>query len=490
MGTITRTIRELEKVDMCVAASMIQVYNLTTCPPIWPLNRHKKNCDVKLYAFKECYEEFPMTVPVTVIDRTNSDRLTADQIRVKVGGEWKPLKDWLLKMPDRKMLLKNKARALRTQQMWWRRNGKYFPLMKLPDELQLCIFKHILGGIIYPRVKRGHGMRDSRIVMGPPEDSVFGPKGPLPNYNIFRVSKEVKKKALQAGWEGTQKDFKVLWEFPEVINCPNSPSEFNWLTKVRMSFNISQYFQFFGAKIVPGEHVGVSRKYGPLLQDIGSLKHLQLMFPSPYNMATENEITDNWRGLAMNPWSRMLAYGPSSQLMGLGPEQMNSFESNAVFPCQRTVVDWILTFAFPYIKHIPKVTLSGCVKHDQKKRWEKILAQECRKHKYETHFVWEDAMAVIELHPWYAPLLCSCPLSCNISNIDFFISDIQRSRMMPDNFDTYDEYTPELGERVNRLLCRLPDEAHLIFLGPEANIEALEAEYLPLDGNDLTEVDG
>jgi hypothetical protein len=37
------------------------------------------------------------------------------------------------------------------------------------------------------------------------------------------------------------------------------------------------------------------------------------------------------------------------------------------------MVDWIMTFAFPWVRRIKKVTLAGAVKTDAKARWERIL---------------------------------------------------------------------------------------------------------------------
>lgn len=43
------------------------------------------------------------------------------------------------------------------------------------------------------------------------------------------------------------------------------------------------------------------------------------------------------------------------------------------YPCQKTVVDWIMTVAFPFIKDIPNVWLSGAVNTTSKKKWKYIL---------------------------------------------------------------------------------------------------------------------
>lgn len=42
--------------------------------------------------------------------------------------------------------------------------------------------------------------------------------------------------------------------------------------------------------------------------------------------------------------------------------------------CQRTMVDWIMTFAWPFFKDIRKVTLGGVIKKDSKVKWDDLLA--------------------------------------------------------------------------------------------------------------------
>jgi hypothetical protein len=51
--------------------------------------------------------------------------------------------------------------------------------------------------------------------------------------------------------------------------------------------------------------------------------------------------------------------------------------------CSRTMVDWILTFAFPFIRMISKVTLKGYVKKPVKDKWEDILTKERRKEEHD-----------------------------------------------------------------------------------------------------------
>jgi hypothetical protein len=249
LGAIIRAIREVAEIDMCVAASRIRVYSVINCPPIWPFHPGNRDVVVKFYAFelRNNEVEFPLTVPITVSNRGNSSPLTADRIFVRTERKWMPLKDWLVKLPRRDVLLRDRNRAFQTQQIWWDHNGKHFRFMELPDELQLCVLKQVMGGVIYPSVHFTFATVQgiwqplpgaARVVMG---DRTL----PVPNYNILRVSKDIKEKALQAGWEGTVKRFKTCLIFRSVLITPNLPTGYNWLTKVELKFNLVEYFLFF-----------------------------------------------------------------------------------------------------------------------------------------------------------------------------------------------------------------------------------------------------
>lgn len=96
MTVMIQAIKKLEKNDMWVAGCMIRIYSLTQCSPVWPLNGHNKDCNVKLYGFKEASEKFPMTVRVTVVDLSKPGPLTVDRILVRIRGDWMPWKTgWL-----------------------------------------------------------------------------------------------------------------------------------------------------------------------------------------------------------------------------------------------------------------------------------------------------------------------------------------------------------------------------------------------------------
>ena len=49
---------------------------------------------------------------------------------------------------------------------------------------------------------------------------------------------------------------------------------------------------------------------------------------------------------------------------------------SAMNACQRILVDWILTGALKHMERVPKITLSGHVKHSTRRKWEAIFENE------------------------------------------------------------------------------------------------------------------
>lgn len=291
MRLMIKTIREFNKEDMYFATMNIRVWNPIDGPPLWPLDLANARCPVKLYAFKEQDQEFPRTVPVA-IDKRGSYHLTIDQILVQIQGEWKPLKAWLISLPARDAGINKRLGA---QRMWWKLNGKIFPLMKLPWELRLLIFEHALGTKIFPQTKYSERNDHSMVTFGygDPRVSTYGrsnsilitdtrPFSPTPpNYGILGVSKQVRCEALQAGWEGSREYFARELTFTTVVSCQMPPVGYNWLSRIELDFELLDYLHLFGIVRDTQIYFDPAGSKGPLLQNITSLRELYLRFRHP-----------------------------------------------------------------------------------------------------------------------------------------------------------------------------------------------------------------
>ena len=369
---VIKAIRELSKDHMLFAATRIWPHNLDETLPIWP--GHAGGA-VKLYAFTQSFEEFPMATEIRVARGTTT--LTTDnvQIRKKWKGKgadrepWTELKRWLLELPIPAQIThgtdnRGIPRVILAQQLWWSKRGKSFRLMSLPIEIRLIIFQHALGENIYPRTYYDYITNQDMVCLGsskhvvpnPIEEPNSAARSDAPNYAVLLLNKGLRDEALRAGYQDSRKHFTSHFHLQSVINAsPTSP--YKLLSRIHLHFNLSHYFEFFGINTQPVIQHSVSRSHGSILQGVPELRHLELFFPSPYG---PDQNKTPWRH--HSTWSQ-------------------------VYPCQKTAVDCILTFAFPYIKDIPHVHLIGCIKSCTKFKWYYILNKEYeqRKEDYRTH---------------------------------------------------------------------------------------------------------
>jgi hypothetical protein len=104
------------------------------------------------------------------------------------------------------------------------------------------------------------------------------------------------------------------------------------------------WFDFFGVELWPQLYVSSASSKGNLLPAMATLTHLQMWFRSADD------------GSRFSPWE--------NSSTGNSPDEC----------CQRVMVDWVMTFAWPFIMHLRKVIINGAVKKDSKTKWDQILA--------------------------------------------------------------------------------------------------------------------
>jgi hypothetical protein len=109
---------------------------------------------------------------------------------------------------------------------------------------------------------------------------------------------------------------------------------------------MDEWIGFFGVSVSPALRLDPAHSSGSLLQTIPQLAQLQMWFRDP----KERE------GYRESPW-----------VDGARHDELYTC-------CQRVMVDWVMTFAWPFVKTLPKVTIGGAVKHDSKVKWDALLA--------------------------------------------------------------------------------------------------------------------
>jgi len=132
---------------------------------------------------------------------------------------------------------------------------------------------------------------------------------------------------------------------------PKHPESYGYLSRIELSLTNHAFFNFFVVLVNPGFHVIDIVSHGPQLQGIEDLRDLKLRFGSPDD------------GYAGSPWGSDMTR-----------HRLPRYHGADYVCCQRTMVDWICTFAYPFLSS-PKVTvhLTGTVKKDTKDKWEAIF---------------------------------------------------------------------------------------------------------------------
>lgn len=254
--------------------------------------------------------------------------------------------------------------------------------MKLTPELRNIIYEHALGprlypvsttrnyassnrlsrlyspsssvhwGFGFPNVQDWKGDNARRRCPGPHTDGLYATTADYsihePNLNLLRVSKLINEEAVKVGWESTRKSFYSAHQLVSVLNAGYTP-QFNWLNKVILDFTMVDWFRFLGVSTTLSFSINPTRLFGPLLNGsrFTQLSNLQIWFRSPYD------------GYKYLPWS-------------------SDFMPQGHTCCQRTMVDWIMTFAWPFIFRIHKVIVGGAVKRGSKRMWDDMLADPLR----------------------------------------------------------------------------------------------------------------
>jgi hypothetical protein len=97
---------------------------------------------MEFYTFSQSGLEVPASVPVS-IDPAAKGALTVDIVRVRMRGLWRPGMEWLLHIVDSEILEKRGVGL--AMQRWWKLRGASLRV-KLPVELRLMVWEHIMGG--------------------------------------------------------------------------------------------------------------------------------------------------------------------------------------------------------------------------------------------------------------------------------------------------------------------------------------------------------
>ncbi|RYO61398.1 hypothetical protein AA0113_g6802 [Alternaria arborescens] len=266
---------------------------------------------------------------------------------------------------------------------WWKYSGSKRRFVDLPGEIRTPIYQYALGGELYPlSIRDSESSREvtmacqtARLTLGMGynmwifDDNILRmqmnkehvpearPFIYEPALELLLVSSWMREEVLHTGWELMHSCFFDSGIFHKAINARPGPAvNYEYLSKVELAFTNADWFDLLDVRVSRREpyiFVEASHSLGSSLNDLRNLRDLRLRFRG---------LDDGYEG---SPWGIMLAPGDDRKYLHVC--------------CQRTVVDWICTFAYPSLidkckQGKVKVTLTGCVNTDTQTKWEEIFA--------------------------------------------------------------------------------------------------------------------
>ncbi|PPJ53751.1 hypothetical protein CBER1_04582 [Cercospora berteroae] len=314
-----------------------------------------------------------------------------EELLVLDGDSVRPFADWLgdLPAPHGPPLLGEDG--YHSMHMWHRERRKFTStklpcFADMPTEIKENILLHMVGEVCTLEF----------------EYSWEGPDGPLlPDFDNPVYGYELDRKVLTLNKEiyqlvqpiirrGTIKNLPYLYVITEGL----SPAFafVNNLTRLQLTFSDTQYIGFFHL-ILPGlRHlVYQDDHHTTALLQLPQLKYLELWFDAPLDPERSNV------------WHLQWETQPSLDI--------EKYAKVHRFPCRKTMIDWILTAAFPYIQHIPTVNVTGYVKAVTRTKWLEIFRNK-RARESQLAQVQEKLRELETLNREQVPPPCSCPTSC------------------------------------------------------------------------------
>ncbi|KAK3658816.1 hypothetical protein LTR56_001687 [Elasticomyces elasticus] len=328
---------------------------------------------------------------------------------VLADGTTIPLKDWLSGLPEPAVNLPTGVEGFQLQYKWWCERGQFCDFPTLPENIQHTLLLHMVGEVcevtVRPDLDSRHGRKQGywllrrfpRVEDGLALGRYDGPKQ-LPWWemhlerSILGLNKSSRIQAQKIIRQHTTKYFRSLPVFRDIFEVPKiAPTlRLDFLNRIQLTFSDTEYAVFFGAELpfVPRRSVGppVATGLGKLL----GIRYLEISFQSTMKRDTCN----SWPHDAHHP--RDCVDGdPGSEDVDRGG-----------FPCRKAIVDYLLSFAYKYIKKIPNVNLTGCIKESTRDRWMSIL------HTNESHFPGFDERLSAHIKQIKNMLAASCPPPC------------------------------------------------------------------------------
>lgn len=281
--------------------------------------------------------------------------------------------NWLLALPPVAEIDVLGDQGYKELFQWHSARGAQNRCSRLDNDVMSIVLLHAIGDVRHVdddrmggfSIVRKHVNTDRFMMMGGRHSLVVQSV----DGRVMCLNKQLAEIARRALEFHTIKTFDMRSSLPDTISA--APSRFlASLSRIQLSLTDDDYLYFFHVKL-PG--LGLAQEYAhhlpqcAALRRLPNLNYLELRFDSPYNK----------HGYSQIDWD-------PSNITQSSPGACKFLQ----YPCRRTLVDYIMCFAYQHIVHIRSVNITGYVKTETRNHWLRILQDGPN---------WENHMAAVKM---------------------------------------------------------------------------------------------
>lgn len=257
------------------------------------------------------------------------------------------------------------------------------------EDIQNVILLHMLGETRLLKYSRDNSLNGFTLCEGrrARDTDDYGPAeiDSVDLTTIRLLNRRINTTSLKILYHGTVKAFDNDSCLTGAIT--DFPLAHQILNRIQLCFTDLDYLDFFGADVPGVSAYQITNPGARLLKQLPSLRSLEFWFHSTYNTRH------------CNPWFR-------------DPTDYHRRDREYYFPCRKGMIDVIMVSAWPHIKHIPQITLTGYVKTETRLVWLDIIKEE-RSSRSDEHPLLEAKVEAVDgILSTIMPPKCECPTPC------------------------------------------------------------------------------
>ncbi|KAK3110228.1 hypothetical protein LTR53_015692 [Teratosphaeriaceae sp. CCFEE 6253] len=351
------------------------------------------------------------------------------------------------------------ARGYDLQHKWWSRRGKFCDFLALPVLVQRKILLHVVGEVCAV-VDRSSSQ--PAYLLQAPESRIeaFVSCNWFPTYawnnntvpicqSILRTNKTVRQEMQNIMQHHVTKRFGRAHIFDELTFLPEFP-RLDFLSRLQLALSDRDFLHFIGADVECAEPHRIYSDFpgcpAVALSTMPNVRYLEFYFESIHSC----------KG-CLRPCAKPIRDDQN----GNDEPGLTTGACELERPCRKAMVDYVLCFAYEYVKHISKINLTGYIKDSTKQRWLRLLHIVYDRRNSDVQRLDErlEALRSTPASEW--PRECFCPEPCGHPEWHGeHDTDRPWSWALGEQLDGYTDLEERSGRKVREVLSRYQFDHH------------------------------